>query len=272
MTQHTNPVTIETTKPKSKRPFWVLIGLLAVSGVVMAFIVMFGMFDSVAYSLVWRVFVADLYLIASLTAQHTWLRRAAWVATGLTFLLGAVNVFWRYTPYWQWADGRSSMTSGDPSTGWSPWFGFEQDLEFAGHTVTIGLIVLSFISLAYRWVSNQRGLQGIYVFTFAAGLISIVLGVLLTLSHPYRMPIDSWVSQLMGGMVILTLTGAAIVTIGAFVQRRASRVDERNSAVGSQESHPASGQAPQSLAALSPDELRTLVRGYVDEYLTEGGR
>jgi hypothetical protein len=281
----------------------VLIGLLAASGVAMAFIVVFGMFDSVAYSLVWRVFVADLYLIASLAAQHRWLRLTAWIGTGVTFLLGMVNVFWRFTPYWQWADGRDYYTVGDPRTGWSPWFGFEESLEYAAHLVLVGVVVLGFVSLAYRWVAGERVLRAVYVFTFAAGLLSVLLGAVLILDSPYRMGLDEWVGQLQAGITILALTAAAIVTIAAFVLRRAARSAERAGipgipgtagsfaeqqrlaavaqAAGAAAPLRASGtgsQAPQAphtegaLATLTPDELRALVRRYVDDYLAERER
>lgn len=288
------------TKESSRTGFWVLIGLLAASGVAMAFIVVFGMFDSVAYSLVWRVFVADLYLIASLAAQHRWLRLTAWIATGVTFLLGMVNVFWRFTPYWEWTDGRSSFTVGDPRTGWSPWFGFEESLEYAAHLVLVGVVALGFVSLAYRWVAGERVLRAVYAFTFTAGLLSVLLGAVLILDSPYRMGLDEWVGQLQAGITILALTAAAIVTIAAFVLRRAARTAEHAGsfasagsfaeqqrlaavaqAAGAAAPLPAPGtgsQAPQTpptegaLARLTPDELRVLVRRYVDDYLAERER
>lgn len=262
------------TKVNSKVGFWVLVGLLAASGVTMAFIAVLGVFDSVASSLVWRIFVADLYLIASFAAQHVWLRRAIWTATSITFVLGIVHVFWRFTPYWEWADGRSSFTVGDSSTGWSPWFGFEGDLEAAGHIAAVGLIMLGFVSLAYRWVAGQRIIRGIYTFTFAAGILSTLLSIVLILDSPHRMDLGSWLGELALGTAILALTGAAIVTISAFVQRRAARSEIHATAPTALEQRQANtgDAAPSTLADLTTEQLRVLVRQHVDEYLSERGR
>lgn len=79
------------------RGLWILIAILGASGVVMAFLTVLGSFDSFTGGMVWRILVADLYLIASLLAQHTWLRRAAWAGTALTFVFGIVNEVWRFT-------------------------------------------------------------------------------------------------------------------------------------------------------------------------------
>lgn len=251
--------------------FWWLIALLAASGVAMAIIVVFGMFESVAYSIVWRVFVADLYLIASLAAQHRWLRLAAWAGTAVTFVLGMVSVFWRYTPYWEWADGSKSHTVGDSSTGWSPWFGFEDDLEISGHVIVVTFLLLGFVSFAYRWISAERLLRGIYVFTFVAGFAASLLGVVQILDSPFRMNLGDWIGQLQAGLVILALTAAAIVIIAAFVQRSASRSRQRKQgAVAARAAAvDAMGARDATGSELSHDELRTLVRGYVDEYLRE---
>lgn len=262
--------------------FWVLIGVLGVSGISMAFIAVFGLFDSTAFSLVWRVFVADLYLIASLAAQHRWLRWTAWIGTAVTFLLGLVNVFWRYTPYYEWADGRTNYTVGDSGSGWSPWFGFEGDLEASAHLILVGVILLGFVSLAYRWVAGERLLRAIYVFTFVSGLVSVLLGAVLILDSPFRWNLSSGWEQALAGFVILALTAMAIVIIAAFVQRNAARARVR-AAEGAQAAAIADGLVPSaalspapsgssvSAAGIADDELRVLVRTYVDEYLAERG-
>lgn len=257
-------------KAAGRTGFWILVGLLAASGVAMAFIVVFGEFDSVAYSLVWRVFVADLYLIASLAAQHRWLRLTAWIGTGVVFALGMVNVFWRFTPYWQWAEGRSSFRVGDESTGWSPWFGFEADLEYAAHLLLVGIVVLGFVSLAYRWVAGERVLRAVYTFTFVSGLLAVLLGAVLILDSPHRLNLDDWVRQLQAGITILALTAAAIVAIAAFVQRKTARQGVSESVERAVD--PPTPSAEQTLAALTPEQLRALVRQYVDERLAERER
>ena len=277
-----------------KAGFWVLVTILAVSGVATAFIAVFGLFESTAYSIVWRVFVADLYLIASFAAQHRWLRRASWIAIGMTLVLGLVHVFWQFTPYSRWADGRTRYTVGDPSTGWSPWFGFEGDLEAAAHITVLGLLWLGFVSLAYRWVKEQRVIRTIYLLTFVTLLAAVALGVLLILDSPHRWDIG-WVwGQLEAGIVILALTGTSIVLIGAFVQRRSSSMRTPLQSVG-QRQPSSSGEAARSdrtgdtrgsdftaqieqadlpariTQELSEAELRTLVREVVDEALRERG-
>lgn len=263
---------------RSKRGFWILIGVLALSGVAIAVVVALGLFDSITYSLAWRVFVADLYLIASLAAHHTWLRRAVWIGAGITFVLGVVNVAWEYTPYDEWADGRSSYTYGDPSTGWSPWFGFEADLEWAGHFIVGGLVLLGFISFAYRWLVNSRLLRTIYFATFGVALSVLVLGTVLILDSQARLNLDDAWQQLQMGLVILALTGAAIVIIAGATQRSAARAAERSGqGTGPGATQLAYGPGtpglPESatLAHLTEEELRLLVRKHVDEYLRERG-
>lgn len=270
---------METVVGKKRTGFWVLIAILAVSGVLAALIVVFGAFDSIAYSIVWRVFVADLYLVASLAAQHTWLRRTAWIATGFTFVLGMVNVFWRFTPYYRWADGRSSYTVGDPSTGWSPWYGFNEDLEAAAHLILVGVIMLGFVSLAYRWISEERLMRGIYVATFVATCVSVLLCAILIVDSGHRWNLSEDLGRVAAGAAILALTAAAIVTIAAFVQRRAAKSAVRDGRPVAP--NPAAAVLPQALdthvpgvpgsPAATDDELRSLVRGYVDEYLRERG-
>lgn len=269
---------------RSRTGFWVLIGLLAASGVAMALIVVFGLFESIAYSIVWRVFVADLYLIASLAAQHAWLRWATWIATGVTFLLGVMNAFWRYTPYYRWADGRTSYTVGDSSTGWSPWMGFNDDLEAAAHLIVVCFVVLGFVSLAHRWVAGERVLSLIYRCTFGLVLASAVLGSALVLDTPHRWNLSSVLGRVEAGIVILALTAAAIVIIGAFVQRRAALGRARAAGggiaspggqFGSNGEHelrdPAEPRGQNGMSTRSEEELRARVRSYVDEYLAQRG-
>lgn len=239
----------------------------------MAFIAIFGMFDTIAYSMVWRVFVADVYLIAALAAQHNWLRWAAWIGTGITFIIGMVNVFWDLVPADRWS---GSYEYGDPSTGWNPWWGFEQDLEVAANLAVGTILLLGFISLAFRWIADERLLRSAYVFTFVTGILSVLLGVFLVLDTPYRWNAPSWFGQLNAGLIILALTGAAIVIIAAFVQRKAARIREEAVQAAPPEVAPvdtearfASPSQGASLAGMSPDELRVLVRQYVDEYLRE---
>ena len=283
-----------TTGDRSKRGFWILISVLAASGVAIALIVALGLFDSITYSLTWRVFVADLYLIASLAAQHTWLRRAVWIGAGVTFVLGIVNAAWDYTPFSKWADGRTSITAGDPSTGWSPWFGFEDRLEGAGHFVVGGLVLLGFISFAYRWISASQMLRTIYYVTFAVAGSVLVLGVLLILDSPWWLDLGSAWSQLQMGLIILALTGAAIVIIAGVTQRNAARAAARSLqgagiAAGTVVQNPRTPQSQQvvsdnhasphiaalpeheTLARLTEVQLRELVRKHVDEYLNERG-
>jgi hypothetical protein len=285
MTTAEHPATPGRRVPERRRTgFWLLLGLLALSGVSMAFIVIFGFFDSTAYSIVWRVFVADLYLIASFAAQHRWLRLTAWIGTGITFVIGLVNAFWQYTPYYRWAGGRASYTVGDEGTGWSPWFGFEQDLEAAAHLLLVTVLVLGFVSLAHRWIVGERVLHGIYVFTFIAALTAALIGAMLILDSPFRWDIGGdALGKVAAGISILALTGAAIVTIAAFVQRKAARAraaaehrgERIAAAVTDHLAAPGPAQAGASGAASpagrSDAELRELVRGYVDEYLRERG-
>lgn len=259
-----------------KRGLWILIALLAVSGVSMALIVVFGLFDSIAYSLVWRVFVADLYLVASLAAQHTWLRRSIWVGTGVTFVLGLVSAFWEYTPYAEeWADHVYGPVVGVRSSGWSPWHGFEADLEYAAHLAVCGLVLLGVLSFAYRWVARDRVLRAIYTVTFVLSGIALLLGVALILDSPWRWDLTEGWGRTEAALSILAFTGAAILIIAAILQRNAQRSERRPQEIPDTDKAAAAALAAAvggDTAGAADEELRSLVRQYVDEYLNERER
>lgn len=254
--------------------FWVFIGLLSVTGVTMSFIAAFGFNDSVAFDIVWRVFLMLLYIVISFAAQHLWLRLVTWSAIGITFVIGLVNVFSRYLPFIPQRHGGSIYTWGDPSTGWDPWFGIEQDVEFAAHMICVGLLALGLLSLAWHWIAGQRILQGFYRAAFIFTLLSLVLGAVLIIDTRHRWNIFHTFDQLEAGVVILALTATVITVIGAFVQWRTLRT--RSSQVSSRSSaHPvATGNLSAKLQSegLGEVEIRALVRQYVDEYLSEKPR
>ena len=277
-----------TAAQRSRTGFWILIGLLAASGLAMAFIVVFGMFESIAYSLVWRVFVADLYLIAVLAAQHAWLRWAAWIGIAVTFVLGIVNAFRQYArdQAWQAGEVDEDIVWGEPETGWDPWSGFSDDLEFACHQVLFFLIGLSIISFAYRWLRGERVLRGIYWFTFGASAVAAVLGFALILDGPGRWEFGDGFTDVFVAVLILALTAAAIVIIAGFVQRRTVLAREREAALVGPAAVPGAAMPPQPGTAaaekataqqgapvrargLDDPELRVLVREVVEEVLAE---
>lgn len=247
--------------------FWAFIGLLSATGVTMAFIAVFGFNDSVAFDIVWRVFLMLLYIVISFAAQHLWLSLVTWSAVGITFVIGLINVFSRYLPFIPQRQSGSRYTWGDPSTGWNPWFGIEQDIEFAAHMICVGLLGLGLLSLAWRWIAGQRILQGFYRAAFIFALLGLVLGAVLIIDTRHRWNIFHIFDQLEAGVVILALTATVVSVIGAFVQWRTL----------SSESTPHGAQGPSAAdlseklqaAGLEEDEIRTLVRRYVEEYLEE---
>lgn len=247
--------------------FWVFIGLLSATGVTMAFIAAFGFNDSIAFDIVWRVFVVLLYIIISFAAQHLWLRVTTWVAIGVTFIIGLVNVFSRYIPFIPDNRGNWDSQWGDPSTGWNPWYAIEQDVEFAAHLICGGLLALGLLSLAYRWIRDQKVLQAIYTVTIVFSVIALLIGTGLIIDGRYRWNLFPQFDRLEAGLGILAMTGAVITVIGAFVQRRSMPVglSRENISVVST----SSAQETLQTAGLDDDEIRTLVRRYVDEYLAE---
>ena len=247
--------------------FWVFIGLLCATGVTMAFIAAFGFNDSIAFDIVWRVFVVLLYIVISFASQHLWLRLLTWSSIGITFVLGLINVFSRYLPFIPQQQRSGDYRWGDPSTGWNPWFGIEQDLEVAAHMICVGLLGLGLLSLAYRWIMDQPVLRGIYWITIIFTLISLLIGAVLIMDSRYRWNIFPRIERLEAGIVILAMTGAVVVVIGAFVQRRSLRTYSSNKNLPS----PSTGSAQEKLraAGLDENEIRMLVRHYVDEYLQE---
>ncbi|MCS4275723.1 hypothetical protein M2390_000884 [Mycetocola sp. BIGb0189] len=254
-------------KSRRRDIFWWLTGILAASGIAMAFIAASGVFDSVGYSLVWRVFTADLYLIASLAAQHVWLRRSIWVGTAATLAIGLINTFAHYIP--AGAPARFETRS-------DRWFGVEQDVEVAANIIVITLIVLGFISLAYRWLAEDSVLRGTYVATFCLIVLGMLLTVIDIIDSPSRWGISQHFGQIQSGVFILAFTGAAIVTIGGFFLRKSALGRMRDESVRA-----AALAAAKKLVPVPPsdpgtvgitageDELRALVRKYVDEYLAE---
>ncbi|RLP71888.1 hypothetical protein D9V32_15780 [Mycetocola tolaasinivorans] len=253
------------TGDRSRVAFWWLIGVLAASGVAMAFVVAFGEFGSVGFSITWRVFVADLYLIAALAAQHVWLRRTIWIGAGITFLLGIITVLWPGSGRNRWS--QPYYEYGNTQSGWSPWDGFLQDLETALHICVGGLVVLGFLSLAYRWLKGERVLRITYLTTFGLGVASILIAAIRTLDSRYRMNLGEGLSRVHTALIILALTGAAIVIIAGFVQRRTILARERLAA-SPVEASPAPA-VPEATVPVDNPELRALVRTYVEEYLRE---
>ncbi|MFV0434213.1 MAG: hypothetical protein ACK5LO_09560 [Leucobacter sp.] len=268
------------TAARRRVGFWILIGLLAVSGVVMAFTVIFRLTESRAFDITWLIFVADVYLIASLAAKHRWLRLAIWAGTAVSFVYGLVLVFWPDQSYYV---ELPTTDSGDASFGWerSP-YGVMSDLNISLHIVIVTLLLLGFLSLGYRRVSRERILRGIYVFAYAAGLVAALLWAILTATDSEA---DLTMPAL--GVSILALTAAAIVIIAALVQRRDVPAGVPGAAVpgSAAPGSAAPGSAvPGSavsataeravvdqtgIAGFDPEQLRALVRGYVEEYLAE---
>lgn len=250
--------------------FWVFIGLLCATGVTMAFIAAFGFNDSIAFDIVWRVFVVLLYIVISFASQHRWLRLSTWTAIGITFVLGLVTVFSSSLPFIPQQQRSGDYIWGDPTTGWNPWFGIEQDLEVAAHMICVGLLALGLLSLAYRWINEQPVLQGIYRATSILTLFSVLIGAVLIMDTRHRWNIFHQIERLEAGIVILALTGAAVVVIGAFVQRRSLHPESSREGI-SAGSAASAGSVSEKLQAAGweEDELRALVRQYVDEYLDE---
>lgn len=240
-------------KDPARLRFWVLICLLAITGVTMAFIAAFGLNDSTAFEIVWRVFVALLYLVVSFVATHTWLRLTIWAAIGVTFILGLVSALWRYTPFHL---DYSDYTYGDRSSGWSPWINLHHDLESAAHVITLGLLSLGLLSLAHRWIREQPVIRGAYYFAFVTGVIALLLGAGLMIDNRDRWDVFTALDRFEAGLIILALTAAVIVVISAFVQWRGER----------KQAAPARAA---DLSHLEEDELRQLVHRYVDEYLDQ---
>lgn len=250
-----------TAHDPARLRFWVLIGLLAVTGVTMAFIAAFGLNDSTAFEIVWRVFVALLYLVVSFVATHTWLRLTIWASICVTFLLGLLSAFWRYTPFYVSYSSTSGYRYGDPASGWSPWMNLHYDVEAAAHGITLGLLGLGLLSLAHRWIREQPVIRGVYYFTFGVSIIALVLGAGMMVDTRDRWDVFTGWDRIEAGLIILALTAAVIVVISAFVQWRG----ERRNAV----SAPAAQRT--DLSGLTEDELRQLVHRLVDERLEQRG-
>ena len=244
----------ETARGSRRRlGFWVLVGVLAASGVAMAFIVLFGLAESQAFSLTWRIFVADVYLIASLAAQHEWLKRTIWIGTAVSFLLGVLVTFWPDDDYYLDSSVDYENLQRAP-------FGVLNDVDAATHIMLVALVVLGFLSLGYRYLRDERVLRIIYIATFVAGLAAAGTWAIEALAQ-------SWLdTPVQLGILILALTAAAIVIIAALVQRKAWK--DREAAIPDRAAL-GSGAAG---ARLDDPELRALVRRYVDEYLEERGR
>lgn len=261
--------------PLGKTGLSIIIAVLAVSGVAGAVIAVFGLFDSIAYSLLWRIFVADLYLLASLTARHLWLQRAAWISIAVALLAGIVNAFWKITPDYRRAEGSTSYTVGDTASGWSPWFGIVGDIEAAAHILTIALLVLCFLSNAYRWLSNNRVLRNVYVFNVAMVLCFALLAMGNAIDSSVRWNLFVNSGPLMTGIAILVVTGCAILSIAATVFRAGSKhtFDTAPLFESTQVSAAVAASKPVSsagkLAGLNEAELRTLIREVVVEVLAE---
>lgn len=246
---------------RPRRGFWTLIGILAVTGLAMAVIVIFGLTETKAFGLVGFLFLADLYLVLSLIARHRWLRITLWFGTVITFVLGVVTVFWPEQEYYDQA-----WDSTVPFEEWTrTTYGLLVDSLYSLHTVFGTLLALGVISLAYRWIAKERLFRLVYVVMFVTAIVAAALwsvGIMLEgvdRLGPYQL-----------GMSILALTAAAIVVIAAFVQRNARVAAERTSVAAEQAVSAHTLGVPQN--AEEAAALRALVREYVEEYLAERER
>lgn len=263
--------------------FWILIAVLAVSGLAMAFIALFGLFSGGAYSFVWRLFVADLYLIASLAAKHQWLRVSIWVAVGVTFVLGVTS---RIVDYTQGGGYDDFFNYTEPTS----FAVLLEDLEWSGHIIVGTLIALGFISFAYRWLAGEKVLRAIYFAAFGLAGAAALVSVLAVLSWGRWGLAMSDLDPLILSLWTLALTAGAIVIIGGVVQRKQIQAaGAAGFAAPAGAVPPGAGSVPAELvggpaqggahayplpagtvlAGQEAAELRALVRGYVDEYLAE---
>ena len=244
-----------TNKFRPTARFWILIGLLAASGVAMAFIVAFGLSESKAFTVVWTICVADVYLIASLAARHRWLRFAIWVGTAIVFVGGVIIAF---IP--QEEQYRETATSTAGSWEWerTP-YGVFVETVYSLHVLVIVLVLLGFVSLGYRFVCHERVLWVIYILTFITALAAALL---ITFDLAVQPSADFYAGQV--SLSILAFTGAAIVIIGALVQRKAGQAGPVQTVT--QSSFPAGAGA----IVVDHDELRALVRTIIAEELAKG--
>lgn len=270
-----------TTGPRERSTvslgLWILLGIMAVTGVTMAMIVVFGALDSVAYSVVWRILVADIYLIISFTAQHRWLRKTAWVGTAVTFLIGLIVVFGRYLAQ----SGLAGSDLYDTTYGnesWYAWFGLGGRLESAAHILLGTVLAFSLLSLAYRWIARERPLRIIYIVTGATGILAALLTAIEFVDYASYPSFGMSYGQLRSALAILALTGATIVIIAALVQRgSASRsalpsvAAATSTVAGVSASAPTPAQSAAGVRMVSEQELGELVRAAVAEELARRG-
>lgn len=289
--------------------FWALIVVLAATGVAMAMIVAFGLAESRAFYIVGYIFLADVYLIASLAAQHTWLRRTIWVGTPVVLAVSLLTVFWPERDYYV-----------EPPNGvWSEdyeWvrtsYGVLSDVHGAMHLVLSTFVVLGFVSLAYQSVRSERVLNITYSITYVTAIAAALLTAFSIIVEP-KVRLTPY--QL--GLGILALTAAAIVIIATLVQRKSPSAVGGQAGHGLTAEHGAAGagagagvgagvlpatvpaaagtgagtgtgvdgalvdggalaprpgpQVPGDAIVVNRDELRIVVRELVDEYLGERG-
>lgn len=244
-------------RPRSRMGFWILIGILAVTGLAMAFLVIFGLAESKASGLVGFLFLADLYLVVSLVARHRWLRLTLWVGTAISFVFGVVTVFWPNRDYYV----NSNNLGADPDEWKRTTFGVLNDTLYAVHTVLAVLLALGIVSLAYRWIVKSRPFTVVYFAMFVTAIIAAILWAV-----GFIVEGDDRLAPYQLGTSILALTAAAIVVIAAFVMRNTQAAEERASSEAARGvAHPLG--SPEHDAA-----LRALVREYVEEYLAERER
>lgn len=251
------PSTGSAGHARSRTGFWILIGILAATGLTMAFLVIFGLAESKASGLVGFLFLADLYLVVSLVARHRWLRLTLWAGTAISFVFGVVTVFWPNREYYVDANNLSAY----PDEWKRTTFGVLNDTLYAVHTVLAVLLALGIVSLAYKWIVKSRPFFAVYLAMFVTAIIAAVLWAI-----GFIIEGDDRLGPYQLGTTILALTAAAIVVIAAFVMRNTQAAEERaaNAAGGAMPGLP--GDPTHDVA------LRTLVRQYVDEYLAERER
>lgn len=195
-----------------------LFSSLGLAGVVLATLVLVGsddMFNGVATALL--IIAADVYIIIGLFARHFWLRVSIWVFTAISFTLSLI-LTWVSMPEVRCGphDNMSLYAGCSPAR---TWYDTLTEFSYAGHIILGVLGGLGLVSLIWNRVKETRWVVVIYFISFVTAILAGILyavDVVFSISPDYwDNPGDFSFNQLPTSLLVLAVTGVAVVTLSA---------------------------------------------------------
>lgn len=235
---------------------------LPLAGVVLAIAVLVGGTDTEQImQTAGYIFLADIYIVASLAARHRWLRLTIWVTTAISLVVSLI---------WAWYPKGNHMYAEYTHQGEfirKTLLGHFSSVNITLHLCVVTFVLIGFFSFAWRFIASNRGFRIVYITAVIFGIGSWVVFAIGENMHERT----DFVKRLNVAVIIIAITCMAVVVVGAIVTATQRRVAVRNGQAGSITAAGASaatGLAQTEGVVITP-ELEALITRIVDERITQ---